>query len=361
MTHSFRIRSIVCVLRRFALAVAATIAAGGTAVFALEPGEPIDYKPLAFYPKRWEDRGIDTKLYPWRGERIVLLTSKNDFDREVMQRFVDRLDAGWGVYADLIGREPRSRGRGLDGKPTIAAVPDGHLTCGVGCGTIGHIGIEVCDFYTHDYDIVNKNRDAFRHYYFYEMGRNFFVFGDRHSEFTTGFAVFMRYVCMDALKCEDIDAETRKTIEEAEQLYADSDISFLKAFTMRGGLGEKAPRLSVHPSDQPVIFASAMLKLHQDCGGDEFLKKFYRQLMTCPEVAPANAEGALRQALNWQVAASCAAGRDLSPTFVDRWRLPLAQETREALAAIDWNNEELKAGDILKELPIAFEDVSDTK
>ena len=41
------------------------------------------------------------------------------------------------------------------------------------------------------------------HYYFYEMGRNFYTFGDRHSLFITGYAVFMRYACMDALKCED--------------------------------------------------------------------------------------------------------------------------------------------------------------
>ena len=45
------------------------------------------------------------------------------------------------------------------------------------------------------------------HYVFYEMGRNYYTFGDRHSCFITGFAVFMRYVCMDALKCEDTDAQ----------------------------------------------------------------------------------------------------------------------------------------------------------
>lgn len=331
-------------------------------LLAIEPGEPIDYKPLAFFPKRWEEHGIDTRLYPWQGEQVVFLTPTKDLDGDVMQRFIERLDGGWKCYAEIIGRAPRNR-RNLRGKAPIAAVPDGRLTCGVGCGMIGHVGIEVCAFSPHDYEMVAGNRDAFPHYYFYEMGRNYFVFGDRHSEFTTGFAVFMRYVCMDVLACDDPDADTRKTIEAAEALYADSPMPFLEAFTMQGGLGEKAPRLkdargrAIHPSDQPVLFASAMLKLRRDCGGDDFLKRFYRELLTCPETRPVDAKSALRQALYWQVAASRAAERDLSPVFVDRWRLPLSQRTRDALAAIDWKKDGQSAGDILKDLPIAFEGI----
>jgi hypothetical protein len=44
------------------------------------------------------------------------------------------------------------------------------------------------------------------------MGRNFYTFGDRHSCFTTGFAVFMRCVCMDTLGCHDDDRRTREVI-----------------------------------------------------------------------------------------------------------------------------------------------------
>jgi hypothetical protein len=68
------------------------------------------------------------------------------------------------------------------------------------------------------------------HYVFYEMGRNFYTFGDRHSCFITGFAVFMRYVCMDALKCEDTDARTRQVIEGIEPLLSASGLSFLDLF-----------------------------------------------------------------------------------------------------------------------------------
>jgi hypothetical protein len=35
------------------------------------------------------------------------------------------------------------------------------------------------------------------------MGRNWYVFGGRHSSFITGYAMFMRYSCMDARGCEN--------------------------------------------------------------------------------------------------------------------------------------------------------------
>lgn len=323
--------------------------------FAIEPDEPMNYRPLAFYPDRWENRGVDTTLHPWEGEHVVFFTTTDDLDGEVMERFVERLDAGWATYEEIVGRSPRTRNLWND-KPTIAAVPDSGLTCGVGCGYVGATGIEVGAFYNHDYRMVSDNPDAFPHYYFYEMGRNYFVFGHKHSAFTTGFAVFMRYVCMDAVGCEDPEARLRTRIERVEALYAESEMSFLDAFTNAGALTEKQPRLpNVRgPSDQPCVYASAMLKLRADYGGDEFLIRFYRQLDTCPRHRPNSAEGALLQSVSWLVAASCAAGQDLAPVFVGRWRMPLSEETCEALAAIDWEAPGITAGEVLDNTEIEF-------
>ena len=64
-----------------------------------------------------------------------------------------------------------------------------------------------------------------------------------------------------------------------------------------------------------------------------------------------NPDAALRQSLNWLVAASCAARRDLSSLFVDRWRLPMSPETRQALARIAWSNPDTEASAVLKHLP----------
>lgn len=322
----------------------------------LEPGEAIDYKDFAFYPDRWVERKVSTKLFPWEGEQVVFFTVNNDQDPKVMARILDRLDGGWAHYKKVVGRSPRSF-KLWNGKPFIAAVPDGGLTCGAGCGRVGTTGIEVSYFYARDYQLVAKQPDAFAHYYFYEMGRNYFVFGNRHSEFTTGFAVLMRYVCMDALKCVDPEAKLREQIESAEAVYAKGELSFLDAFTVKGRLSEKQPRLRGFsgPSDQPVMYTSAMLKLREDHGGDEFLADFFKQLQACPSVRPTNARQAMRQCVNWLVAASCAAGEDLTPTFVDRWRMPLTDQTRKAMSEIDWSDEKIDAGIVIESIDFEFE------
>jgi hypothetical protein len=46
---------------------------GGT---GLRPGETIDYHDLAFFPGRWEERKLSPRLFPWEGDRVVLLTTK---------------------------------------------------------------------------------------------------------------------------------------------------------------------------------------------------------------------------------------------------------------------------------------------
>ena len=325
----------------------------------LKPGEPVDYGKLAFYPERWEKHKLSTQLVPWEGRHVVLLTTRSDLDRAVMTRFVERLDGGWKLYADLVQSSPQPF-KQIRGKPTIAALPRGDLSCGYGCGYIGVTGVEVAGFYDHDYPMVEKDRDAFAHYYFYEMGRNYYTFGDRHSLFITGYAVFMRIVCMDALGCKDPDRATREAIEKAEELYAKSDLGFLRALTTLDGLDEKAPRLKdaqgrpMGPSDQPVMYTAVMLKLRRECGGDAWVKRFFGELAKCPEIKPETKQAALRQSYSWLVAASCAARRDLAPVFVDRWRFPLSEETRKALSAVDWQSAETGAAAVLGKVPPKF-------
>jgi len=323
----------------------------------IKPGAPIDYSKLAFYPKRWAESKVDHHLVPWTGNEIVFLTAGADFDKTIMAKMLERLDGGWKIYADLTGQRPRLF-KQLNGKPTIAAVPKGNLSCGIGCGYIGATGIEVAGFYGHDYKMLQKDIEAMPHYYYYEMGRNYYTFGPRHSLFITGFAVFMRYVCMDTLKCHDPEDALRKKIDLAEAQFAKSDMGFLKGFTTMDGLGEKAPRLKnekgqdIHPSDQPVIYSSAMLKLWREYGGNEWLKRFYRELAGCEPVQPKTKDDALRQSLNWLAAASCAAKEDLSPIFADRWRMPLSPNARKKMAVANWADEALTAAKLVKELSV---------
>lgn len=325
----------------------------------IEPGPPIDFKPLAMFPHRWEQQGFSTQLIPWEGQRVVFLTTSADFDKRVMTRLVGRLDAGWRYYEEITGRRPRTL-RQFHGKTTMAAVPSMKLTCGLGCGMIGATGIEFAGFYNHDYRKMSRDPEVFPHYFFYEMGRNYYTFGDRHSLFITGFAVFMRYVCMDRFHLKDADLATRRTIEKCEAAYAASDVTFLDAFTNFGhgkNSPEKSNRLkdehgkTIYPSDQPVMYATAMLKLRRDYGGDAWVKQFFTQLARCPAVKPNTEKAALRQCLNWVVSASAAAGKDLTSIFVDRWRMPMSEGVRKTLEKVDWKRGDLDAGAVIASLP----------
>jgi hypothetical protein len=320
--------------------------AEGANVGPLKPGNPIDYGPLAFQSETWKAKGQSTMLVPWAGSNVVFLTTSVDFDGRLMAGWVRALDDGWSLYADLTGSRPAPL-KQIDGRATIAAVPEFDFTCGAGCGFVGSSGIELAMFYRWNYPALERDPQAIPHYVFYEMGRNFYTFGDRHSCFTTGFAVFMRYVCMDTLKCHDEDQRTRQIIEQAEGRIKRSDLSFLRMFTNTDGLSEKEPRLKddlgrlIEPSDQPVTYASAMLRLWRENGGNPWLHRFFVALREC-EAAPENTrDGPLRQCWNWYVSASVAAHHDLSAVFVDDWRLPLSAEARHALAAVDWKQDGL--------------------
>jgi hypothetical protein len=312
----------------------------------ITPGKPVDYSRLAFYPERWKQQGLELELVPWKGREITFLTVAGDLDPGTMTRFVGHLDAGWRLYAGLTGHQPRKH-RAVDGLPTIAAVPGGGLTCGYGCGYVGATGIEMTHFYDGHYPALRKSPDAVPHAYFYEMGRNYYTFGRKHDAFTTGFAVFMRYVCVDTLELEDGDTGTRRTIDEAITAYEQTDLPFLRTFTNADGLSEKQNRLETSPTDQPVMYASAMLRL-RETHGDEWLKKFYRQLATCPDADSRTREGARAQCFHWFLAASCAAGKDLSPTFIKAWRFEPTPEQAAILRKIDWSAPGLEAGRIAR-------------
>jgi hypothetical protein len=327
--------------------------------FAETMGQTIEpkvanYSQLAFYPERWKEAKVDFDLLAWEGDNIVFMTKQDEYDTTEMTAFVKRLDQAWLEYSDLIGQKPAPL-RIHNGKPVICALPQADLSCGYGCGYVGATGIEASAFHSVDLPNFRKCPDSFQHYYFYEMGRNYFVFEDRHSLFTTGFAVFMRYVCMDRLKCKDLDDTTRHTIERCEQVYADSKIDFYEAFTNLG-VGEKSNRLKeadgrdIAPSDQPVMYATAMLMLRREYGGDDFVKRFYHALRRCESKPATDIPSAKTQVLNWLVCASSAAREDLTKVFADRWRMPMTDGQRQVMKEVDWSAEDLNVSKVVRNL-----------
>lgn len=300
----------------------------------LRPGAPVEIQP--FNPDKWKEHQVSTRMVPWLGQRVVFLTASSNHSPRVMTALVESLDKGWEVYADLTGRQPGRHKQVLD-KPSFVALPRPDLSCGIGCGFLGVSGVELGKFDQDDYPRLQRNIRDVPHYMFYEMGRNFYTFGKKHSEFTTGFAVFMRYVVIDALGLDDAELETRRRIEEVEARLGATDHTFARLFTNHSGLGEKAPRLAdVHPCDQPVTYASAMLRLRREHGGDAWVRRFFQLLATAPDVEVRDEAGALVQARHWFLCACLAAQADLSPDFCDRWRMTLPPTTRQALATFPW-------------------------
>jgi hypothetical protein len=314
----------------------------------IEPGPVTTYEP--FYPGEWEAGEVSTDYYPWTGDEITFMTMTDDLDVETMTTFIGLLDGGWKLYRDLTGRSP-SVGQRINGNPVIAAIPYDAYTCGIGCGFLGHEGIETTGFYTVHYPDLLIDPTAVAHLYFYEMGRNYYTFGAKHENFITGFAVFMRYVCIDTLGVNDIEPSEREKIDDAIDTYVASGThTFLETFTNGYGLTEKMERIP--GADQPVMYASAMLKLWKLLG-DEWLAEFYNQLMTCPDGSIATQEGARSNALSWFVAASRAAEQDLSPIFVTQWRMILTTEEQAVLASVDWDDPGVDAGDIIQAMQFA--------
>ena len=292
-----------------------------------------------FNPAEWRKQEVSTRMIPWVGGKVVFLTPSTNHDPRVMASLVKALDDGWTTYADLTGRTPGPHKQVL-GKPSFVALPKPNLSCGVGCGYVGVTGVELGKFAQDDYPRLRRNPRDVPHYIFYEMGRNFYTFGRRHSEFTTGFAVFMRYVLIDALGLDDQEIEVRRKIEAVESRIGDTRHSFGAFFTNHSGLGEKVARLpNLHPSDQPVTYASAMLRLRREHGGDAWVRGFFHHLATAAEVEVRDEASALVQARTWFLCACLAAQSDLSSDFCDRWRLPLPPATRQALATFPWGPE----------------------
>jgi hypothetical protein len=224
-----------------------------------------------------------------------------------------------------------------------------------GLGVGGITGVEVAGFYDHDYPLVAKQPRAFPHYFFYEFGRNYFLFGDRHSLFATGFAVAMRYVCMDATGCEDADIKTRQWIERFESQFAGSQVPFGQAFVQFGAKNNIQLRdIDGSPfeySDLTILYASIVLRLRKEHGGDDWTTRFYEHIYDCLPSAPATPEGATGQLVNWVVSSSLAARKDLTPLFVERWRFPISPELQRALAAVDWAKKDMTARAVFESLP----------
>jgi hypothetical protein len=321
-------------MRRFALALASIALIGAPAHPQAAKRPPqVDY--TAF-------NGQKLQLFAWPGKHLVLFTQRGDLDRKTMDRVVAAYDRVYASYLEATSFPPIG-GNTWEGRLVIAQVPE---TCGAGCGLIGANGVELApDIFDGLYRSALR-REGYDHVILYELGRNFWRYGrqietnelirkgpdDRGSgdAFVNGFPILMELAIAEHLRMKVVDMDRLRAAHEwwLDRYLAD-------------------PRQTVHNTvldfqasvvDPPVgnrigsmdFFAAIMMRLARENGGWPFLSRFWKEVEARPCFATAQ-DGLDNVAL----AASLAAGKDLTPTFAGRLKWPVSEaaraEVREAL------------------------------
>ncbi len=308
---------------------------GAAAVLAIGVVMAADRPALEPSPVRYTSfRQEQFDLHAWKGEKVVFLTREADLDASAMQRLCDTFDKVYDFFHMATGREPRGlQHTVIDGRTTIAQVDN---TCGAGCGYLGAKGIELMTGAWNELYNGVKDNNQYDQVLFYEFGRNFWFFenkleykgDDRTGSVTTGYAVYMRFVAVEHLGLEGGPfrgrtwAQFRDEVEKMVDRYV-ADKSLTWENTMKIGQAPRNP-MGLNATD---LFAGFCLKLSNEHGGTEYVKRFFSEVNKRPR-----AQSTQDAVDNFIVAASIAAGKDLSEMFTKEWRWPLSDAARQHIA-----------------------------
>ena len=249
----------------------------------------------------------------WRGSEVALLTPADNLDRydpSVLPHIAGTLDRAWDFYAEITGREPDPL-KEIDGLTTIAVVPK---TCGAGCGYLGVTGIEIqedpyFDVWLHD---TVATTDQFDQTLFYELGRNFWFYGDQlrplPTDAATAYAIANRFLSMDAIGIEGAPYNRYLPFEEFRTSIMDDMSQIYFADTSRDWsntiLTQSVPDNSQWGAND--LLASLFGRVYEDFG-EEVYSKMWQAIGDAS--ATSNAEDATNLFIS---SASSASGIDYS-------------------------------------------------
>lgn len=293
---------------------------------ALAPGPLISYKTF---------QGDTLSRRVWEGQHLAFLTEPTGRDARIMTRIVNTFDRAWEAYQALTGKVPTtSSATTYNGRGTVAVVG---ATCGAGCGYLGFSGIEIMpEFFDILYQAV-ESRNEFDQVLFYELGRNFWFYTDQleykgsnnTGSITTGYAVFMRYVTLEAAGVEGAPtagvsfATARAVVEGMIDTYL-ANPALNWGNTLAIGQGVSNP-LNFQSTD---LFASFLFRLRRDFGGNAFLSRLWREVAALPVAS--STQDAVD---NFIRASSKAAGLNLAGAFTN-WRWPVSDQVKAELARL---------------------------
>lgn len=273
--------------------------------------------------------GKQYSLFPWPGNRVVILSRQLNLDPAVMTKWVSTMDSVYGFYRACTGRDP-GPAKILDGRSVMADVP---ATCGAGCGYLGATGIEILNT---NFDIIYngiRNNNQFDQVPFYEFGRNFWFYGDQlayktNDPVTTGYAVLMRFMSLDATGVQGGPfvgstvmpfAEFKGAVAKlVDQYTANASLNWSNTLGVNAGV----PGGFGGATD---LFASFCMRLTRDYGGENFIRNVWKQAGSRP--AAITTQDAVD---NFILAACAAANKNLTTLFVTTWRWPMSDAAKTA-------------------------------
>lgn len=170
---------------------------------------------------------------------------------------------------------------------------------------------------------------------FYEFGRNFWNLGnkleyrgsDNYGVITTGFAVFMRFMAMDAAGVNGAPfgnwsfSDFRSRVEGMVDLYqADSSQTWNNTLLL--GRAQANNPSGLGATD---LFASFVFRLRRDYGGDSLVLNIWKEAANRP-----NAVTTQDSVDNFFLAACAAANRNLTSLFAATWHWPISASAQAA-------------------------------
>lgn len=278
------------------------------------------------YPQSYTTfNAVALNLFAWEGNKVMILSRNKNLNRATMFKWLKAMDATYEYYTLCNGREPAFYWPNyfINNRTTIA---DASSTCGAGCGYLGYTGIELLNYaFDIGYNAINT-LDQYEQIPFYEFGRNFWFYGTQlaykvNDPITTGYAVFMRFMAMNAAGVKGApfgslthDEFQNSVINLVDQYMANPALNWNNTL----GVGQGVPGGFGGATD---LFASFCFRLRRDYGGESFVQSIWKHAALRPTAITT------QDAVDNFFLASCAAAKKNLTSVFQSWRWPLSEKS----------------------------------
>jgi hypothetical protein len=265
----------------------------------------------------FEGKKYDSKKYT--GKYISLILPKNlAQDDTTVTKMVNKIDSVWFHFYKISKIFPKNNSTTYNTAP-IAFVES---TCGAGCGFVGSTGIEIgsADWNNLYNNIKYLNNGAILKVVYYEIGRNFYNELISNKLSVDPFWMPEPFANLGYLTSILNLNLFLKNEFEGELTYITYLIKLADDILMKNDKESYEDLLKNNNNIKPFINSSVFLKLYH-LYGEDFLFNFFSELYKLP----VHNQNIVEAMTNFCIAASKASGSDLSPLFLNGFKMNLNQ------------------------------------